>query len=145
MDITHARALIHDVHTKFNRYEMRHKVYSTNILKFELYDDDHNICSKFAIDLRHDNFEKILDYIEKSLRYKQNAHNYIMQNLICFEQTSKNKYKNSYYRLHINDDHIFIKVDRLHSKIVTCQPEEIINHFPELVIQRCTSTKSAKF
>lgn len=145
MDNTRARALIYDVNTKFNRYEVRNKVYSTNILKFELYDDDHNICIKFAINLRHDNFKKIIDYIEKSLRYRQNAHNYIMQNLICFEQTTKNKYKNSYYRLHINDDHIFIKVDLLDSKIVTCQPEEIINHFPELVIKKFTSTKCAKF
>lgn len=130
------RALIHDIETKFNRYELQHHIYSTFIVKFYLYDHNHNICVKFSIDTRHKTFSKVVEYVEQSLYYRQNAHNYIMQNLILFERTTENKYQNGKYRLHINDNHIFIKTDTI---AIECQPEEIIQHFPELVLLQNTN------
>ena len=135
-------AIIDDVTTKFGRYEIRNKIYNDFIIKFELNDYNYNICILFSIDKRHANVYKILDYVEKSLRYRQNAYNYVMQNLVLFERTTANRYKHDIYRLHINDDHIFIKKD---DDKMELQPEEIINHYPEIVVKRFNTTKSAKF
>lgn len=139
------RAIIDDVTTKFGRYEIRNKIYNDFIIKFELIDDNHNICILFSIDKRHANVYKILDYVEKSLRYRQNAYNYVMQNLVLFERTTANRYKHDIYRLHINDDHIFIKKNDSDSNPMELQPEEIIKHYPVLVVKRFNTTKSAKF
>lgn len=136
------RAIIYDINIKFGRYEIRNKIYNTFIIKFALIDDNYNICILFSIDKRHANVYKILDYVEKSLRYRQDAYNYVMQNLVLFERTTANRYKHGIYRLHINDNHIFIKKD---DDKMELQPEEIIKHYPELVVKRFNTTKSAKF
>jgi hypothetical protein len=65
--------------------------------------------------------------------------------LVLFERTTANRYKHDIYRLHINDDHIFIKKDVKDSIPMELQLEEIIKHYPELVVKRFNTTKSAKF
>ena len=136
------RSIINDVTTKFGRYEIRNKIHNDFIVKFTLIDNNHNICILFSIDKRHANVYKILDYVEKCLRYRQETYNYVMQNLVLFERTTANKYKHGIYRLHINDNHIFIKKDNNKMEL---QSEEIINHYPEIVVKRFNTTKSAKF
>lgn len=139
------RAIIYDVNIKFNHYKVYNKIHNTFIVKFALNDDNYNICILFSIDKRHANMYKILDYVEKSLRYRQKAYNYVMQNLVLFERTTANRYKHGLYRLHINDDHIFIKKNDNDLNPMELQPEEIIKHYPELVVKRFNTTKSAKF
>ena len=138
-------AIIYDVNIKFNHYKVYNKIHNTFIIKFALNDYNYNICILFSIDKRHANMYKILDYVEKSLRYRQEAYNYVMQNLVLFERTTANRYKHDIYRLHINDDHIFIKKKDNDSNPMKLQPEEIIKHYPKLVVKRFITTKSAKF